>query len=87
MIQHPYVTEKATLMAEKDNVLQFIVDTNDTKTTVKREIESLFKVKVERINMMMTMKGKKKAIVSFAEANTATELAQGWEYSEVRKWT
>jgi hypothetical protein len=25
--------------------------------------------------MMMTMKGKKKAIVSFAEANTATELA------------
>jgi large subunit ribosomal protein L23 len=69
------VTEKATLMAEKDNVLQFIVDINDTKPKVKKDIESLFKVKVERINMMMTMKGRKKAIVTFTKPNTATELA------------
>jgi len=75
MIQHPYVTEKATMMAEKDNVLQFIVDVNDTRTNVKREIETLFKVKVASVNMMLTSKGKKKAIVSFAEPNTATELA------------
>ena len=75
MIQHPYVTEKATMMAERDNVLQFIVDVNDTRTNVKREIETLFKVKVASVNMMLTSKGKKKAIVSFAEPNTATELA------------
>jgi len=75
MIQHPYVTEKATMMAEKDNVLQFIVDVNDTRTNVKREIETLFKVKVASVNMMLTSKGKKKAIVSFADPNTATELA------------
>jgi len=75
MIQHPYVTEKATMMAEKDNVLQFIVDINDTKANVKKEIETLFKVKVARVNMMLTSKGKKKAIVSFAESNAATELA------------
>ena len=75
MIQHPYVTEKATMMAEKDNVLQFIVDVNDTRTNVKREIETLFKVKVANVNMMLTSKGKKKAIVSFSEPNTATELA------------
>ncbi|MDL5502349.1 MAG: 50S ribosomal protein L23 [Candidatus Methanoperedens sp.] len=75
MIQHPYVTEKATLMAENNNVLQFIVDTNDSRTNVKREIETLFKVKVASVNMMMTSKGKKKAIVSFADPNTATELA------------
>jgi large subunit ribosomal protein L23 len=75
MIQHPYVTEKATLMAEKDNVLQFIVDIDDSRTNVKREIETLFKVKVASVNMMLTSKGKKKAIVSFSEPNTATELA------------
>ncbi len=75
MIQHPYVTEKATLMAENNNVLQFIVDSNDTKTSVKRDIETLFKVKVSGVNMMLTSKGKKKATVSFAEPNTATELA------------
>ncbi len=75
MIQHPYVTEKATLLAENNNVLQFIVDINDTRNSVKKEIETLFKVKVSGVNMMLTPKGKKKAIVSFEEPNTATELA------------
>jgi large subunit ribosomal protein L23 len=75
MIQHPYVTEKATMMAENNNVLQFIVDINDSRSNVKREIEALFKVKVANVNMMMTSKGKKKAIVSFQDPDTATELA------------
>ncbi|MCX9080984.1 MAG: 50S ribosomal protein L23 [Candidatus Methanoperedenaceae archaeon] len=75
MIQHPYITEKATMMAENNNVLQFIVDINDSRTNVKREIEALFKVKVASVNMMMTSKGKKKAIVSFQDPDTATELA------------
>jgi large subunit ribosomal protein L23 len=75
VIQHPYVTEKATLMAEMNNVLQFIVDTDDTKTKVKKEIEALYDVKVYSVNTMLTSKGKKKAIVVFEEPNTATELA------------
>ncbi len=75
MIQHPYITEKATTLAENNNVLQFIVDVNDSRTDVKKEIEALFKVKVASVNMMMTSKGKKKAIVSFQDPDTATELA------------
>jgi large subunit ribosomal protein L23 len=75
MIQHPYVTEKATLMAEKNNVLQFIIDVSDTKDKVKKEIEALYKVKVLKVNTMLTSKGKKKATVTFEEPNAATELA------------
>lgn len=75
MIQHPYVTEKATLMAEKNNALQFVVDVSDTKNKVKREIEALYNVKVLKVNTMLTAKGKKKATVVFEEPNTATELA------------
>ncbi len=75
MIQHPYVTEKATLQAEQNNTLQFIVDVNDTKDKVKKEIEALYKVKVLSVNIMLTPKGKKKAIVAFEEPKTATELA------------
>lgn len=75
MIQHPYVTEKATLQAEENNVLQFIVDVNDTKDKVKKEIEALYNVKVLSVNTMLTSKGKKKAIVVFQDPNTATELA------------
>lgn len=75
MIIHPYVTEKATIQAEENNVLQFIVDVNDTKDKVKKELEALYKVKVYSVNTMLTSKGKKKAIVVFEEPNTATELA------------
>jgi len=75
MIQHPYVTEKATLQAEQNNALQFIIDINDTKSSVKKEIEALYKVKVFSVNTMLTPKGKKKAIVVFQEKNAATELA------------
>ncbi len=75
MIIHPHVTEKATMLAEQKNLLQFIVGVDDTKTKVKKEIEALFKVKVHSVNTMMTTKGKKKAIVVFEDPNTATELA------------
>ncbi|MFH1322609.1 MAG: 50S ribosomal protein L23 [Methanosarcinales archaeon] len=75
MIIHPHVTEKATMLAEQNNLLQFIVGVDDTKTKVKKEIEALFKVKVHSVNTMMTTKGKKKAIVVFEDPNTATELA------------
>jgi large subunit ribosomal protein L23 len=63
------------MLAEQNNLLQFIVGVDDTKTTVKKEIEALFKVKVHSVNTMMTTKGKKKAIVVFEDPNTATELA------------
>jgi len=75
MIIHPHVTEKATMLAEQNNLLQFIVGVDDTKTKVKKEIEALFKVKVHSVNTMMTTKGKKKAIVVFEDPKTATELA------------
>lgn len=75
MIKHPYVTEKATVLAEENNALQFIVDVNDTKDKLKKEIEALYEVKVSSINTMLTPKGKKKAIVVFEDPNTATELA------------
>ena len=75
MIRYPYVTEKATLQAEQNNVLQFIVDIDDTKDKVKKEIEALYDVKVFSVNTMITPKGKKKAIVVFQEPNTAEELA------------
>ncbi len=75
MILYPYVTEKSTTQAEENNALQFIVNVNDTKPKIKKEIEALYNVKVLRVNTMLTMKGKKKAIVVFQEPNTATELA------------
>jgi large subunit ribosomal protein L23 len=75
VIRHPFVTEKATFHIEDDNSLQFIVTTNATKDLIKREIEELYDIEITKVNIMITMKGKKKAIVTFAGDSTASELA------------
>ena len=62
MVKYPFVTEKATMMLEGENKLQFIVQRNATKQEIKRELESAFEQEVTEVRTMMTMKGDKKAI-------------------------
>lgn len=46
----PIVTEKAVMEIETQNVLTFETEKQKTKTEIKKEIENLFKVKVDKIN-------------------------------------
>ena len=73
-LKYPLVTEKATMMLEGENKLQFIVQRNATKSDIKRELESAFEQEVTRVCTMMTMKGEKKAIVTFSDAKAAEEI-------------
>ncbi|KAF5427743.1 large subunit ribosomal protein L23 [Candidatus Methanomarinus sp.] len=75
IIRHPFITEKATYTIEDNNKLQFIVDINATKDQIIREVEELYDIPVIKVNTMITMKGKKKAIVTFEGEGTASELA------------
>ncbi len=82
VIRRPVVTEKATLMSEYNQV-SFQVPLDATKPEIKASIESLFKVKVTRVNTLR-QKGKskrfrgtmgrrpdtKKAMVTLAEGHT-----------------
>jgi large subunit ribosomal protein L23 len=45
----PVATEKAIMKVELDNVLTFSIDQKVTKQELKKEVESLFNVKVEKI--------------------------------------
>lgn len=59
----PVVTEKSTgLLAE--NKYTFIVDLNANKTEIKKAVEDIFKVKVEKVNTMR-VKGKLKRVRQF----------------------
>ena len=49
VIIKPLITEKANLLREKENKYFFKVDESATKGQVKQAIESLFKVKVEKV--------------------------------------
>ena len=67
------VTEKSTAELEK-NILTAIVDTHARKPDIKKEIERLFNVEVEKINTLITPKGEKKAYIKLKPDYSAEEL-------------
>jgi large subunit ribosomal protein L23 len=68
-------TEKALGLIEKENTLTFIVQRNAKKHEIKRAIEELFDVKVERVRTLITPKGFKKAYVRLSPEHKASEVA------------
>ncbi|MGC1401940.1 MAG: 50S ribosomal protein L23 [Thermodesulfobacteriota bacterium] len=61
IIKRPLLTEKSTRKKEEFNELTFEVDRRANRTEVKTAIQTLFKVKVERVNLMQ-QEGKKKRV-------------------------
>ncbi len=70
----PIATEKTTLQTEKENKLTFMVHRKATREDIKKEIESRFDVKVEKINLIISRWGKK-AIVKLTKDFSADEIA------------
>lgn len=52
MILKPIVTEKAVMMIERDNVLTFQTSLKVTKMEIKKELEDLLKLKVDKIRTL-----------------------------------
>jgi large subunit ribosomal protein L23 len=75
VIVKPVVTEKAVAMIENENKLTFIVDKRATKQDIKRAVEEMFEVKVEKVNTLVTMRGEKKAYVKLKPEYSASEVA------------
>ena len=55
----PLLTEKGTLLKDTDNKVLFKVSKSANKIEIKKAIEEIFKVKVDRVTTM-NYKGKKK---------------------------
>jgi len=75
IIVRPVQSEKALGMIDKQNTLTFIVDINASKQDVKRAVETLFNVKVEKVRILVTPKGEKKAYVKLAPEYKASDVA------------
>ncbi len=75
VIKRIVATEKALSYIETTNTLTFIVDLKATKHEVKRAVEELFDVKVEKVRTLITPKGEKKAYVRLAPEYKASEVA------------
>ncbi len=70
----PVVTEKAVMLIESQNVLTFKFGLNVTKKQIKKEVEDLFGVKVEKIRVM-NRNSKKYAYVKLNKKNPAIDVA------------
>ena len=75
VILYPLMTEAASLMVEKENKLVFIVNLKATKNAVKKAVEELYEVKVERVNLLITPQGEKKAFVKLHPDYKAADIA------------
>ena len=74
ILRYPLVTEKAMMLADRENTLQFVVDRGATKDQIQRELEATYEQEILSVRTMMTAKGEKKATVRFAREKAAEEI-------------
>ncbi|XES76787.1 MAG: 50S ribosomal protein L23 [Candidatus Bathyarchaeia archaeon] len=75
IIFYPLMTESASLMVEADNKLIFMVNLKAGKTDVKKAVEELYEVKVDKITLLITPQGQKKAFVKLKPEFKASDVA------------
>jgi len=69
------VTEDAVSLIETENKLVFMVDRKATKKEIKRSFEKLYEVEVEKVNVLITPTGQKKAFIKLKPKFKASDLA------------
>jgi len=75
IIKRVVITQDAVTLIEKENKLTFVVDIKATKKDIKRAVEELYGVKVEKVNTLVTPHGEKKAYVKLKPEYRAADLA------------
>lgn len=75
IIKYPVSTEKAMRLMEAENKIVFLVDLKVSKPEIKKAVEEVFEAKVDKVNTMITPKGKKKAFVKFSMETPAIDVA------------
>ncbi|MEW6247933.1 MAG: 50S ribosomal protein L23 [Nitrospirota bacterium] len=64
ILLQPLLTEKITAMRERENTVGFLVRRDANRVQIKQAVESLLKVKVERVNVL-NVRGKTKRLGRF----------------------
>lgn len=65
VLVQPLLTEKITGLREKTNTVGFIVHPDANRVQIKKAVEALLKVKVEKVNVM-NVRGKVKRLGRFS---------------------
>lgn len=65
VLVQPLLTEKITGLRERTNTVGFVVHPDANRVQIKRAVEALLKVKVEKVNVM-NVRGKMKRLGRFS---------------------
>ncbi len=75
VILYPLMTESASLMVEKNNKLLFMVNMAAGKNDIKKAVEELYDVKVQKVTILITPQSTKKAFVKLTPEYKASDVA------------
>ncbi len=75
VVLYPVMTEVASRILEAENKLVFVVNLKASKNDVKRAVEELYEVRVEKVTVTITPKGDKKAFVKLTPDYKASDVA------------
>ncbi len=75
VILYPVMTEVASRILEAENKLVFAVSLKASKPDIKRAVEELYEVQVQKVTVMRTAKGDKKAYVKLTPDFKAVDVA------------
>ncbi len=74
-LHYPFMTEKTVSLVERENKVVFIVDRGTDKKQIRDAVEKMFEVKVEKVNTLVDMQGRKKAFVKLKPEYRAVDVA------------
>ncbi len=75
LIKYPHLTEKSVGKVDEENTLVFIVEKDSSKPQIKKEVEGLFDVEVDKVNTQITPEAQKKAYVKLTPDYEALDIA------------
>ena len=75
VILYPLMTEVASRLLETENKLVFMVSLKANKADVRQAVEELYEVRVNRVNVLITPQGEKKAFVKLHPDDKAVDVA------------
>ena len=75
VIKYPLTNESAIRHVETANTLVFIVKKKTNKTQIKEAVERLYRIKIKKVNTLITPKGNKKAYVKLTSDLDALDVA------------
>jgi len=75
IILYPMSTEKSMRLIEAENKIVFVVDRRATKQMIKEAVESLYGMKVKKVNVLINRDGKKQAYIKLSDESSAIDFA------------